>query len=278
MCRVQFWFIITYVVTLFVENSRTREHFFDIVRMSAKWKEKAGPKSWEIITFLFHSFSVSNFLFLHRFPLSRWRVLTVSKVGQISPPTWFSKLCPGIAVAGAISWQYCERIKGGRRWWREGGKKKKKWEEEEKEGTPTSQLAALLSGQEGPKVNKPICRWRGRRLIKEGFASLTLVSHSNPWKNSYFVSKKNPSANPWSGTAVAAVYLSADSSRRDTKQARGDTKRDRRKWDLTCLSRNRWEVRGGRDGRQGDTSQQLLYVGLVRMWPEAKEKREDTVQ
>lgn len=41
---------------------------------------------------------------------------------------------------------------------KEREKKKKKWEEEEKEGTPTSQLAALLSGQEGPKVNKPICR------------------------------------------------------------------------------------------------------------------------
>lgn len=47
---------------------------------------------------------------------------------------------------------------GGRGVVKKKREKKKKWEEEKKEGTPTSQLVALLSGQEGPKVNKPICR------------------------------------------------------------------------------------------------------------------------
>lgn len=107
-------------------------------------------------------------------------------------------------------------------------------------------------------------KWLANRYVG---GILCHFSLSTPWKPaaSYPIHRRI-----FDATAVAAVYLYADSSQRDTNKPGPppeDTKGDWRKWDLTCLSRNRWQLaekEGGGYKVTGHYSSFCIYVWFRR--------------
>lgn len=144
------------------------------------------------------------------------------------------------------------------------------------------------------------CRWRIRRLMKEAF-TVTMFTWSvtdGTWQivsapiyrrvpcdisqpASWKAAISYP-AHHWKCNATTVTIYPFANASRVTKSSPALTFPGKhwvwRKWDLTRLSRNRWELEGegpeGEGTRSKTPLQQLLNTRWVQTWPEARNNTE----